>query len=444
MTRVRFATIPAGHLSVATAWAALANALHARRLGGDLLLRFDDVEPERCRAEYAEAILHDLQWLGIRPDQVVRQSERIELYADAIEQLKQAGRLYPCFESEDELRAKRDHRQRRGLAQVYDRAMLRLTSEQRASAEAHGKRPYWRFRLSDSEMHWDDAILGRCGVKLPSVSDPILLRADGRPLPLLAGILDDIALDVSHAIHGSDHLTATAIQQDISQALGVPRAIRYAHLPGIEEPGTAKTARRIAGRTLRSLRNDGIEVVALATYLARLGTSQAPDPMPLEVLVQDFDPARIAASPARFDPAQLLATNRRVLGQFDFAAVADRLPSGATETFWLAVRGKLDLLKEARGWWDVVAGTIVPPAIEQGREILGVAKDLLPAEPWNDDVCAEWVDALSRATRRDPGSLLAPLRLALTGEDGGPELGELLPLMGRARAVNRLQVAASS
>jgi glutamyl-tRNA synthetase len=262
---------------------------------------------------------------------------------------------------------------------------------------------------------------------------------------VLAGALDDIALGITHAIQASERVATTAIQQDMRQALGAdPRVIRYAHLPAIEEAGGSRTGRRIAGRTLRSLRNDGIEAAALVAYLARLGTPHAPEAKSLNDLAQPFDLAQIAPTAARFDPVALLATNRTVLGQLAFADVASRLPSGATETFWLAVRGKLDLLKEARGWWDVVAGTIVPPEIEQGREILSVALDLLPAEPWNGGVCAEWVDAVSQATRLDPDRLIAPLRLALTGEDGGPGLDELLPLMGRARAVNRLQVAATS
>ena len=444
MTRVRFAVAPVGHLSLGAARVAVANLLFARRHAGQMLLRFDDTEPERCRPDYAESIAHDLAWIGLVPDAVLHQSERRGLYDDAIERLKRAGRLYPCFESPEELGAKREHRLKRGRTAVYDRAMLRLTDAQRAAAEAGGKRPYWRFRLSDATVQWRDAVLGPRLVKLPSVSDPVLVRADGTPLPLLTGVVDDIALGITHVIQGEDQVTATGLRHDLFAALGAdPSRVSFAHLPPLADGGPERLSRRAASRTLRSLRGDGIEPAALLACLARLGSGLPLEPLPIGQLAETFDLAALSRTPVKFDAAQLLAVNHGVLARSAFAAVAGRLPHGATEAFWLAVRGHLDLLTEARGWWDVVAGTIVPPVIEDGQDILPAALKLLPAEPWHGSVCAPWIDALCAATGRAREAVLRVVRLALTGEEQGPDLAELLPLIGRTRTANRLQTAAA-
>jgi glutamyl-tRNA synthetase len=438
--KVRFAPSPTGLLHVGNARIALANFLFARRHGGEFLLRLDDTDAERSRPEHAAAIAQDLLWLGIGWDGQFRQSDRMDRYAAAAERLKQAGRLYPCFESEEELRAKREMRIKRGRAPVYDRAMLKLTAEQRASAEAGGKRPYWRFLLSDSTIGWDDLVLGRRQVKLPSVSDPVLIRADGTPLYTFTSVVDDIETGITHLIRGEDHVTNTGVQIDLFSALGTG-APAFAHLPLLTGAEGGKLSKRIDSLSLRSLRHDGIEPTALAGYLARLGSSDDPAPVPMEALAEGSDLSHISHSAARFDPVQLLALNRRVLHGLPFAAVADRLPAGATEAFWLAVRGNLDLLGEARGWWDVVAGTIVPPVIEGERDFFRVALETLPPEPWDNGVWKAWTEALREATGRRGKELFHPLRLALTGEEQGPELRELLPLMGRARVGNRLAVA---
>lgn len=443
MIRVRFACHPAAHLSLGAARVALVNLLFARRQGGQVLLRLDDTDTERCKPEYADAIRQDLRWLGIEPDSEVLQSERRALYADAAAQLRRAGRLYPCFESDEELRAKRDYRLKRGQPAVYDRAMLQLTDAQRAAAEAGGKRPHWRFRLSDTRINWRDAILGPQEVKLRSLSDPVVQQVDGSPTRVFANAVDDLALGISHVIRGDEHLASTAVQLDLLAALGgEPNAHSFAHVPGLTDDSSLRWSRRTSSRTLRSLRADGVEADALATCLTLLGTGLPRQPAALTALAQDFDFAAIPRRPLPFDAGCLLALNRAALSRLEFSVVADRLPRGATEAFWLAVRGSLDLLTEARGWWDVVAGTIVPPMIEGGREVLGTALRLLPPEPWTGTVCGEWLRSLGEALGRDPRELLLPLRLALTGEDRGPDLDRLLPLIGRARAANRLQVAA--
>ena len=434
----------AGPLHVGIARIALANWLLARHLGGHVTLRLDDTEIARESTESQDAVRHDLRWLGLDWDEEARQSDRQDRYAGAAETLKSAGRLYPCFESEVELNAKRARRLRQGHSPVYDRAMLKLTQAQREAAEAGGKQPYWRFRLSDSCIAWDDLALGRREVKLPTLSDPVMIRADGTPLAAFAGLVDDLEDGITHLVRGEDMGNTTAIQLDLAAALGRdPAAIARAHLPALADSEGDRLSRRAGNLSLRALRQQGVEPAALAGYLALLGTAAEPRPQSPAELAASYRPAGAAAAAPRFDMPGLLAVNRQALARLPFDAIADRLPPGATEAFWHAVRGSLDLASEARGYWEVVAGTIVPPIIEGEADFLRAALDTLPPEPWDDAVWSAWTDALKQRTGRAGKGLILPLRLALTGEDNGPALQALLPLIGRPRVAQRLAVAAS-
>ena len=442
--KVRFAPSPTGHLHVGNARIALANWLLARREGGQFTLRFDDTDAERNKPEYVVGIEQDLRWLGLDWDASFHQSSRRTAYEAAAERLRAKGRLYPCFESEEELRAKRELRLKRRQPPVYDRAMLRLTSEQRTNAEAGGKVPYWRFRLSDSMVGWTDLVLGPRQVKLTAVSDPVLIRADGTPLYTFTSVVDDLESGTTHILRGEDHVTNTGIQLDLAAALGAdPAAIGFGHLPLLMDTEGGKLSKRIDSLSLRSLARDGMEPMAITSYLAKLGTSSDPVPMSLSDLAAGFDLNRISHAAVRFDVTQLLAMNARVLHGIEYDQVRDRLPPAATPVFWNAIRGNLDLLNEARGWWEVVTGDIVPPVVEGEHDFLVSALELLPAEPWDDTTWKSWVAALQAATGRRGRDLFHPIRLALTGEERGPELARLLPLMGRPRAAARLQLAAS-
>ena len=434
--KLRFAPSPTGLLTVGQARIALANWLLARRHAGTFLLRHDDTQNDRNRPEYIESTEHDLRWLGLDWDTRIQQSERLEAYTAAADRLKASGRLYPCFESDDELNFKREMRHRQNKSTIYDRAMLKMTAAQRAQAEANGKTPYWRFLLAGSPAEWGDMILGKQSVKLSAVSDPVVIRADGTPLHTLTSVIDDLEFGITHVVRGADHLTNTGIQLDILAALGAKtHAIRFAHLPELAE------TRRLP--TLRSLRADGIEPSALTGLLARLGTAENPAPEPAILLAARYDLTRIGKDAPRFDPQALLIQNRRAMADMPFEAAQDRLPPAATPAFWHAVRGHLDLMREARGWWDVVAGSIVSPLVENEADLLHTALDLLPPEPWDHDTWPAWTTALTAATHRDHEALDLPLRLALTGEDHGPDLRDLLPLMGHTRVAERLRLAAT-
>ena len=442
MIRVRFAPTPTGNLFVSGVRVALANYLFARRGNGEMLLRIDDLDPERGRRVHADQIMQDLQWFGIRWHTSFRQSERLALYQDTIERLKRDKFIYPCFESEEELKAKQEFRRKRHQSPIYDRAMLKLTDKQRIDAEAGGKVPHWRFKLSGRTLEWQDLILGPREATLAAVSDPILVRADGTPSPVLASVVDDIDYGTTHIIRAEDNAGNTAVQIELFEVLrGTRNPIRFAHLPALSDSGKIAPGGRKAGNpALRGLRNDGVEPCAIAACMTGIAAADGSVPQ-LDTLAANFELADLAAS--RFDIAEMLAVNRRVLAGMDFTSVADRLPSGATEAFWLAIRGHLDLLKEARGWWDVVAGTIVPPGIEGAGALLREAEAMLPAEPWDSAVGAAWIAALEQATGLTGDALLMPLRLALIGEDSGPDLADLLPLIGRPRASSRLLIAAA-
>jgi len=443
--KLRFAPSPTGYLHVGNARLALVNWLLARRHGGSFLLRLDDTDVSRGRPDYAEAIEQDLRWLGLQWDAFFRQSDRLARYAEAADRLRDAGHLYPCFETEDELRAKRELRLRRGQAPIYDRAMLKLTAEQRAAAEAGGKRPYWRFLLSGETRRWTDLVLGERAVKLFAVSDPVLVRADGTPLYTLTSVVDDLESGITHVVRGEDHITNTGVQLDILAALGAPpEQIAFAHLPLLLDERGDKLSKRLESLSLRRLRADGIEPGAITSYLARLGTSGEKHPAWLPALAAEVNLSRFAASAARFDAAHLLGVNRRVLQATPYAAVAARLPAGAGEKFWDSVRGNIDLLTETRLWWEVVAGTITSPPLPEEVSFLRTALALLPPEPWDAEVWQGWTASLRDATGRKGRALYHPLRLALTGEEHGPEMRALLPLIGRPLAAQRLAAAASA
>lgn len=439
MVKVRFAPSPTGYLHVGNARAALVNFLFARSQGGHFLLRLDDTDTERGKPEYEQAIYDDLRWLGLDWDATDKQSLRGPRYAEIAEALKAAGRLYPCFENEDELAAKRAALIKRKLPPVYDRAALSLTSEQRAAAEAAGKRPYWRFKLSEGAASWQDLVLGGRTVKFGTVSDPVLIRADDTPLYTFTSVVDDVDHGITHIIRGEDHVTNTAVQIDLFQAITKAALPRFAHLPLISDGDGGKLSKRLGSVSLRAMRKDGIEAAAITGYLARLGTNKDPAPLGLSELAESFNINDFGRSSPRFDPKQLLALNRKILHGLEFAAVQDRLPEGATEAFWLAVRGNLDLLTEARMWWEVVNGDIAPPALEADEaKVISAALAALPAEPWDGATWKSWVGEIAAATGAKGRALYHPLRLALTGEDQGPEMAALLPLLGRGRVAERL------
>jgi glutamyl-tRNA synthetase len=440
---VRFAPSPTGRIHIGNARPALMNFLFARKHHGQFILRFDDTDLERSKEEYAQAIEVDLAWLGIHPDVVVRQSQRFALYDAASAALRTAARLYPCFETAEELDRKRKRQQARGLPPIYDRAALELSADDIARFEAAGRRPHWRFKLDPAIVRWNDLVRGESHIDCASLSDPVLIREDGSYLYTLPSVVDDIDLKVSHIIRGEDHVTNTAVQIQVFLALAgaVPVPV-FAHHNLLTTASGEGLSKRTGALSVGDLREAGIEPLALAACAVLTGTSDSVHPVQsLDELVAIFDLSHVSRNQARFDQTELGTLSARTLHQAPFESMRDRLASHditgfKAQAFWLAVRANLSTFIEVLDWWRVVEGEI-EPRIEE-PEFLAVAQDLLPQEPWDEKTWGAWVEAVKARTQRKGRALFHPLRLALTGRDQGPELAALLPLIGRLKALARL------
>jgi glutamyl-tRNA synthetase len=440
---VRFAPSPTGRLHAGNIRTALLNWLFARRNGGGFTLRLDDTDTERSTEAFAIGIREDLEWLGLTWDRLVRQSDRIDRYVAAAERLKASGHLYACYETADELERRRKRQQARGKPPVYDRAALKLTAAEKASLETEGRKPHWRFHLGDgASAEWDDLIRGPQAIDLASLSDPVLVREDGTVLYTFASVVDDIDLTITHVIRGEDHVTNTAVQIALFRALGAPSPV-FAHHSLLVGPDGHGLSKRLGSLSIAHFREDGLEAMALASYAATIGTSDPIEPFAgLDALAARSDISRISRAPARFDPAELEELNARLLHGLPFSAVEERLKIlgiGASETFWLAVRGNLRRFADAIAWWRIIACPIAP--VIEDAPFCAEAARLLPLEPYGAETWGLWTDAVKAATGRKGRALFHPLRLALTGRETGPELKALLPLIGRARALERLTAA---
>ena len=440
----RFAPSPTGHLHVGNIRTALHNWLLAKQAGGRFLLRIDDTDTARSREEYVESIRADLAWLGIEPEGEERQSTRFDLYEREFERLRTAGRVYPCWESQQELELKCKVLLGRGLPPIYDRAALTLSEEEKAAKLAAGDQPHWRFLLDhDHPIIWEDGVRGTHHFDPSQMSDPVVRRADGSWLYMLPSAIDDIAMGVTDILRGEDHVSNTAAQVQMFAALGaaLPRFSHEALLVGSE----GKLSKRLGSLGAAHFREAGIEAQALVALLGRLGTSDPVDPsLDAEALAATFDLSRFGRAPARFDEAELDRVNAAIVHRLPFEAVADRLPEGMDAAAWQAVRPNLSRVREAQDWWRVVTGPVeAPPFSDEDRAYLARAAEALTSVGWGEDAWKLLTDALKQATGRKGKALFLPLRQALTGMAHGPDMGALLPLIGREVAVERLRAAAS-
>lgn len=437
----RFAPSPTGRLHVGNIRTALHNWLLARRHGGRFLLRIDDTDAERSREEFVDAIRADLAWLGLDPDGEARQSARLAVYEAGFERLRADGRVYPCYETAQELDLKRKVLLGRGLPPVYDRAALALSDDEHAAKEAEGIAPHWRFRLDHEQaIEWNDGIRGRQHFEPAQLSDPVVRRADGSWLYMLPSAIDDIDMGITDVLRGEDHVSNTAVQLQMFTALGAepPRFAHEALLVGSE----GKLSKRLGSLSVEALRELGIEPAALVALLARLGTSQPVEPIAdRQVLVGGFDLAKFGRAPARFDEAELERLNAAILHASSFAEVRDRLPDDMHEAGWHAIRPNIAHLGEVADWWRLVTGPIA--AAELSAEDRAYVAQASAALVWTDDPWHNLTAQLKGATGRTGKALFLPLRQALTGKHHGPDMAELLPLIGEAEARRRLEAAAA-
>ena len=437
--KVRFAPSPTGNLHVGNLRTALVNYLFARRADGHFMLRIDDTDTERSTPEFEASIRADLTWMGMEWDSEDRQSQRLGRYDEALQKLVADGRAYACYETQEELALKRKAQLSAGRPPVYDRAALKLTEAQKAQFEAEGRRPHWRFLLDHSEVSWTDMVRGDVSYHMSSLSDPVLMREDGRVIYTMASVVDDIDHDITHIIRGEDHVTNSAAQIQLFEALGgtAPVMGHVALLAGADGEGLSK---RLGSLSIGQLRDEGTEPEALASLLARVGTA---DPVvanaDMFAIIEGFDLSRFGRATAKFDPAELVQVNVKIVQQRGFDDVStqlEKLSVGGGEAFWLAVRDNVSTVAEAAHWWRVCTTPLAP--VIDSAEVAAAAAAHLPDGDL-DGVWGAWTKSVSEATGAKGRGLFMPIRLALTGQERGPEIGPLLRFIGRERILARLR-----
>jgi glutamyl-tRNA synthetase len=439
--RVRFAPSPTGMLQIGNIRTALITWLFAQHNNGYFLLRIDDTDLERSKPEYEAGIYESLTWLGMKWDELAHQSKRLDRYAVCIQQLKDAGRLYACYETPEELALKRKAQLSQSLPPLYDRAALKLTAEQRAAYEAEGRKPHWRFLMEAKPIEWNDHIRGEVKFDGGDMSDPVLIREDGSPLYHLCSVIDDMDFGITHIVRGEDHVSNTATHIQMFEALGFKQP-EFAHLPLVSDSEGKKLSKRLGALSVLELRDDvGLEPMSICSLLARLGTSDPIDAFSSHApLIESFSFSKFGRGTPKFDQDELVRLNAKILHGLDFDHAQIRLAQlgleEITEEFWNIVRPNLEIIKDIKEWWTVANGPVTP--IVTDADFAGKAIELMPPAPWTSTTWKEWTDAIKTTTGKKGKELFMPLRQALTGMDHGPELGDLLPLIGPDKARARL------
>ena len=439
--KVRFAPSPTGMMHVGNARTALITWLFTRANDGHFLLRIDDTDQERSKYEYEQAIEYGLKWMGVDWDDKTRQKDRMDVYEAKINQLKEDGRLYPCYETPEELELKRKSQLSRKLPPIYDRESLELSEDKVKAYEAEGRRPHWRFKLDHKPIEWDDIVRGPVKFSGADLSDPVLIREDGSPLYHLCSVIDDIEYGITHVIRGEDHVSNTACHVQMFEALGAKPPI-FAHLPLLSDKAGGKLSKRIGSMSLKDLGDNGIEAMAIVSLMARLGSSDPIEPFhDIEDVIKNFDLSKFSRGTPKFDEDELNRLNSKILHDMDYTTAKARLNElGLTdmdEEFWIAVRPNIEKLADAKEWWRVANGPVTP--VIEDEEFAHMALDVLPNTPWDENTWKEWTNAVKEKTGRKGKQLFMPLRRALTGMEHGPELGQLLLLIGEEKVRKRLQ-----
>ena len=442
--KVRFAPSPTGRIHAGNVRAALINWLFAQKHQGVFVLRIDDTDLERSTQENEDLIETDLKWLGLEWGERYNQSKRFDIYQKCADALKADGRLYACYETADELDRRRKVQLSRGLPPIYDRAALSLTADEIAAFEAEGRKPHWRFKLEGKRVAWEDLVRGHCEVDTTSMSDPVLIREDGAFLYTLPSVVDDIDMKITHVIRGEDHVANTGTQLEIFEALsaffdGSPLPV-FAHMPLLVGADGEGLSKRLGSMSISQMRDDGLEPLAITSHLAKIGTSDALEAAPsLMALVEDQDFGKMGRAPARYDFADLMRLNAQVLQRLSYADVKARLEDfGADlgELFWETVKPNLHRFAEVVLWANIIRGDIEP--IISDPALITRALELLPAD-YGRDSWSAWTSAIKETTGAKGRALFMPLRLALTGQEHGPDMGALSFLIGRYKIAQRLK-----
>ncbi len=441
MTKIitRFAPSPTGKLHIGNIRTALINWLYAKKHGGEFILRMDDTDLVRSKDEYKEAILRDLKWMGLDWDSSFNQLARMEKYQQAKQRMLDAGRLYACYETPEELDVKRKLQLSRSRPPIYDRGALKLTAEQIAEYEKQGRKPHYRFLIKDAEISWDDMVKGKIKYQGAHLGDPVIIRADGSMTYMLCSTVDDIEFEISHVIRGEDHVSNTAIQIQMFEAMGARPPV-FGHLSLVKSKDD-KISKRTGGFAIEDLREEeNIEAMAISSFLALIGSSHPVTPYSdMQKLIDQFNISTYSKSPTTYMPEELELLNHKLVINYEFADVADYLASHGLsqidEKFWLAVRANLQKVSDIKDWWKICHEPT--KAKVEDAELLKIAAEHLP-ETITDATWKEWTKAIAASSGKKGKQLFMPLRLALTGQNSGPELKSLLPLLSREEILSRL------
>ncbi len=438
--KVRFAPSPTGMLHVGNARTALITWLFTRANNGHFLLRIDVTDQERSKDEYEQAIEDGLVWMGADWDEKTRQKDRMDIYAAKIQQLKDNGRLYPCYETAEELDLKRKSQLSRKLPPIYDRESLNLSDEQVKAHEAAGRKPHWRFKLEHKPIEWNDIVRGAVKFSGSDLSDPVLIREDGTPLYHICSVIDDVEYEITHVIRGEDHVSNTACHVQMFEALGATPPT-FAHLPLLSDTDGSKLSKRIGSLSLKDLAAEGLEPMSIVSLMARLGTSDPIEPFTdIQDVIKNFDLSKFSRGTPKFDIEELSRLNAKILREMSYQDVQTKLTelgmADLDEDFWITVRENIEKLSDVQEWWRVAKGPVTP--VIDDPDFAHEALALLPNSPWNENTWKEWTNAVKDKTGRKGKQLFMPLRRALTGMDHGPELSHLLLLIGEEKAKERL------
>tara|TARA_Y100000768_G_scaffold5360_1_gene3817 strand:- start:588 stop:1916 length:1329 start_codon:yes stop_codon:yes gene_type:complete len=440
-TVTRFAPSPTGLLHLGNIRTALINWLYARTNNGKFILRIDDTDLERSKDEYISQIKYDLDWLGIDYDETFNQSSRFDRYREQFEKLKADGRIYPCYETPEELERKRKLLIAAGGKQVYDRSAMELTDQQKKDYEAEGRKPHWRFLLKTERMKWDDLLKGEIDIDLTSLSDPVLFREDGVPLYTFSSAVDDIDYGITNVIRGDDHTSNTAVQVEIINALDQNK-ITFAHHALLKASSGDKLSKRDNVISISSFREANMEPISILSLLATIGTSNSIELKDnIDQIKSEFKLSTISTSPGRIEIDVLNALNKKQVQKYNFSEIEERLKKideKIDQKFWETIRGNLNVVEDIKQWTDIVfnSETIKP----SDKDYIKIAMELIPDDPWNDETWGLWTSAIKEKTGRKGKELFLPLREAFTGLNHGPEMKLLIQLLGREKIIERVEL----
>jgi glutamyl-tRNA synthetase len=415
------------------------NYLFAKKNGGKFILRIDDTDLERSTKEFENELFRDLEWLGIKADELYRQSDNHAPYSSAMDRLKKIGRVYACYETKEELSLKRKIQTSSGNSPVYDRAALRLSPEAKEKLEQEGLKPHWRFRLNDEDcMEWNDLLHGKISIPLNTVSDPILMKPDGSFVYTFASVVDDVNMGITHVIRGDDHVTNTAVQMDIFSALSGEMP-NFAHIPLLSSADGEELSKRTgASLSISCMRDSGVDPGAILNVLATLGTANNVNHRDkLEDLVEHFSFEKMSLSAPKFNLEDVKTLTKKIISEKTFGEVKGELQElnleNISEEFWDAIKENLSSVKESAFWHHILFNEI-----NMLKEDENFVKQMLQTltSPLNFD---EWISSLKQVSARKGRDLFHPIRIVLTGLEDGPELRRIVNLLGYERLKERIK-----